>query len=38
VHLDRANLVAPMANAERLIPYLEQPPDRTALALAKPIC
>jgi hypothetical protein len=23
-HLDRANLVAPMANAERLIPYLEQ--------------
>ena len=23
-YLDRANLVAPMANAERLIPYLEQ--------------
>ena len=23
-HFDRANLVAPMANAERLIPYLEQ--------------
>ena len=23
-HLDRANLVAPMANAERLIPYREQ--------------